>query len=214
MAKELDKCRLCRRAGVKLYLKGERCFTPKCAIVKRNYPPGAQGTKKGFRQRLTPYGVQMREKQKARFYYGISESQFRNYFEKASSKTGNTSELFLTLLEQRLDSIVYRLGLAWSRKDARQLVGHGLILVNGKKVTIPSYQVRVGDVISVKPSAAANKHFSEILPNLEKHTPPEWLTTEKSDGNVQGKVVSVPSKPGDLSAIFDMKPIIEFYSRQ
>ena len=198
---------------MKLYLKGERCFTPKCAIVKRNYPPGAQGTKKGFRQRLTPYGVQLREKQKARFYYGISESQFRNYFEKASSKTGILLNFFdapgTATGQHRVSA---RTRLVQKRRTATcwSWVNPG----ERKKVTIPSYQVRVGDVISVKPSAAANKHFSEILPNLEKHTPPEWLTTEKSDGNVQGKVVSVPSKPGDLSAIFDMKPIIEFYSRQ
>lgn len=213
MAKNLDHCRLCRRAGVKLYLKGDRCFTPKCAIVKRNYPPGVQGAKRGGRQRITPYGVQLREKQKARFYYGVSESQFRKYFDAASSKVGNTSDLFMTLLELRLDSMVYRLGWAWSRKDARQLVSHGHILVNGKKVTIPSYQVRVGDVISVKSLKAANKHFAQILPGLEKHTLPEWLTRE-SGAQLQGKVVSLPKRPEDTVAVFDMKPIIEFYSRQ
>lgn len=211
MAKNLEQCRVCRRAGTKLYLKGERCFTPKCAIVKRNYAPGVQGAKRGGRVRLTPYGIQLREKQKAKFYYGLSEKQFRNYFEKAAAKVGDTSEYMLGLLETRLDSVIYRLGWVWSRKDARQLVSHGACLVNGRKVTIPSFHVRVGDVITVHPSKEKNKHFSSILPGLEKHTVPAWLHSEK--GRFEAKVVGVPKRSQDTVAIFDMKPIIEFYSR-
>ncbi|MBI4268482.1 30S ribosomal protein S4 [Candidatus Uhrbacteria bacterium] len=212
MAKNLEQCRVCRRAGTKLYLKGDRCFTPKCAIVKRNYAPGVHGAKRGGRPaRLTPYAIQLREKQKAKFYYGISEKQFRNYFEKAAIKVGDTPEFMLSMLETRLDSVVYRLGWVWSRKDARQLVSHGAILVNGRKVTIPSFHVRVGDRITVHPSKEKNTHFTQVLPGLEKHTVPAWLHSEK--GSFGAKVVSLPKRPEDTVAIFDMKPIIEFYSR-
>lgn len=211
MAKKLDQCRVCRRAGVKLYLKGERCFTPKCAIVKRNYPPGVHGAKRGGRVRITPYGIQLKEKQKAKFYYGLSEKQFRNYFEKAAGKVGNTSEFMITMLEMRLDNVIYRLGWSWSRKDSREMVNHGSFMVNGKKVTIPSYQVKVGDVVTLKPSKAKSKHFQDLIPGLEKHVVPEWLFSEK--GSFQGKVVGVPLKFEDSVAVFDMKPIIEFYSR-
>lgn len=211
MAKNLDKCSVCRRAGVKLYLKGERCYTPKCAIVRRNYAPGVAGAKKAGRQRLTPYGIQLREKQKAKFYYGLSEKQFRNMFDKASGKIGNTADHMFHLLEMRLDSAIYRLGWVWSRKDARQMVSHGTFLVNGRRVTIPSYLLKVGDAITLRPKAKSSKHFQEILPGLEKHTPPGWLHSQKTD--FDAKVVGGAEKPEDTSAIFDMKPIIEFYSR-
>ncbi len=212
MAKKLDQCKVCRRAGVKLYLKGERCFTPKCAIVRRNYTPGVQGARKGARpKRLTPYGIQLREKQKAKFYYGLSEKQFRNTFEKATRKTGNTADHMFGLLEMRLDSVVYRLGLVWSRKDARQLVAHGAFIVNGRRVTIPSYQVKVGDIITIRSQMKASKHFQEVLPGLEKHTAPGWLYLDKAA--LEAKVVGHAEKPEDTLAVFDIKPIIEFYSR-
>ena len=152
MSKDLDhKCKQCRREGVKLFLKGEKCYGPKCPIVRRNYPPGIHGAKK-TRQRLTEYGHQLREKQKAKKIYGILERPFRNYYQKAIKQKGDTNEILGQLLEMRLDNVIYRLGLAKSRKAARQLVSHGFFLVNGKKVNIPSYQVKIKDEITIKPS--------------------------------------------------------------
>lgn len=211
MARNLDaKCRMCRRAGTKLYLKGDRCYTSKCAIVKRNYPPGVHGAKKG-KSRLTTFGAQLREKQKARIYYGIAERQFRNYFDKATRATGDTGELMLTLLERRLDNVIYRLGWCYSRTEGRQLVSHGFFTINGKAVTIPSYQVSVGDKVELKGTGKSRKHFTDLLPGLEKHQLPSWLFAEK--GNFQAKIVALPGKVEDSVSIFDMKPIVEFYSR-
>lgn len=210
MAKELDaKCRRCRRTGTKLFLKGERCFTSKCAIVKRNYPPGVHGAKQS-KPRLTTYGIQLREKQKARIFYGLSERQFRNYFEKASKKIGDTGEILLYFLEMRLDNVIIRLCWATSRKHARQLVNHGHIRVDGKKVTIPSYQTRVGQQISINPASLDDPLFQQILPKLEKVQLPGWLSSEKK--TFDGKVVGMP-KLEDCATLFDMKLIIEFYSR-
>ncbi len=140
-------CRLCRREGEKLYLKGDRCYTDKCALTKRSYAPGQHGTS---RKKLSNYGLQLREKQKAKRYYGLLESQFRKYFEMADRKTGITGENLLSILESRLDNVVFRLGFASSRKEARQLVQHGHFTINGKKVDIPSYLVSVGEVITIK----------------------------------------------------------------
>ena len=147
-------CRLCRREGMKLFLKGERCYTDKCAIEKRNFPPGQHG--KTRKQKLAGYGVQLREKQKVKRIYGVLEDQFRRYFEAADRTRGITGETLLQLLERRLDNVVYRLGLATSRPQARQLVRHGHFLVNGKKVDIPSYSLRAGDVVAVRPTSAKN----------------------------------------------------------
>lgn len=211
MARALDaKCRICRRAGTKLFLKGERCFTPKCAIVRRNYPPGVQGAKKA-RPRLTTFGIQLREKQRARQVYRISETQMENYFAKAIKKKGDTGILMQQFLEERLDNAVYRLGWARSRDEARQIVSHGYIRINEKKVSIPSYQVKVGEVVSLRPASEQNKHFTDvIMPRLEQQTLPSWLVAEK--GRFQGKVVGIP-QGDDLISPFDMKLIVEYYSR-
>src|ERR671937_2304311 len=153
MARYRDaKCRLCRREGMKLFLKGARCFTDKCAIERRNYPPGQHGLNRG---KLTPFGVQLREKQKAKRIYGVIEDQFRKYFELAEREKGVTGENLLRLLECRLDNVVHRLGFAASRRQARQLVTHGHWTVNGRRVDIPSYQVKPDDVITIKPNSAA-----------------------------------------------------------
>jgi len=210
MAKAIGpKCRMCRRAGTKLFLKGDRCFTTKCEIVKRNYPPGVQGAKVS-KPRLTPFGIQLREKQKARIFYKISEKQLQGYYQKAGKKVGNTAEIMLQLLEMRLDNVVYRLGWARSHDEARQFVGHGFIQINGKKVTIPSYQVRVGEVLTLKPGAQDKKTFKTILPRLEKNTLPVWLYAEH--GKFEAKIAAAP-KAEDTQTVFDMKLIIEFYSR-
>lgn len=203
------QCRVCRRAGVKLYLKGERCFTPKCAIVKRNYPPGVQGAKKA-KPRLTPYGLQLREKQKAKLYYGMSESQFRQYFDRATEKTGDTSVTMQQLLEMRLDNVVYRIGLAHSRKTARQLVSHGHVVVDGKKVTIPSFQVRVGSTVAVRTEQHTTPYFQNLPKLMEKYEGPTWLSADSK--KFEGKVVSLPT-PEEAAPVYDMKSIVEFYSR-
>ncbi len=203
------QCRICRRASVKLYLKGERCYTPKCAIVKRNYPPGVQGSKKS-KPRLTPYGLQLREKQKAKIYYGMSESQFRQYFETASGKTGDTGVMMQQYLEMRLDNVVYRLGLVHSRQTARELVSHGHFSVNGKKVTIPSYQVRVGDTVAVRDVKVKSAYFVNLPKVMERYQAPQWLSADSK--KLEGKVVSIPT-PEDAAPVYDMKSIVEFYSR-
>lgn len=211
MARTLDaKCRMCRRAGTKLFLKGERCFTPKCAIVKRNYPPGVQGAKRA-RPRLTSYATQLKEKQKCHHHYRISEKQMSNYFAKAVRKQGDTGLFMHQMLEQRLDNAVYRLGLARSRDEARQDVGHGFILVNGKKVSIPSYQTKVGDRITLKKGAELSKRFQDLpqMQEKEQERLPSWLIRESQ---FEGKIVGIP-QGDDLAAPFDMKLIVEFYSR-
>jgi small subunit ribosomal protein S4 len=209
MARNLkSKCARCRREGEKLFLKGERCYMAKCGAVRRPYPPGMHGPK--GKSRLTGYGTQLREKQKAKHIYGILERQFRNYFDKASKKRGDTSEFLLQLIEMRFDNTVYRLGLGKSRQQARQLVNHGLFFVNGKRVTIPAYQVEVGDIISIKPSAANKKIFQNLSQTLQKHEAPVWLSLDSA--KLEGKVVRKPTKD-DVKTQFDLKMIIEFYSR-
>ncbi|MBI2645326.1 30S ribosomal protein S4 [Candidatus Uhrbacteria bacterium] len=210
MAKAIGpKCRMCRRAGTKLFLKGDRCFTTKCEIVKRNYPPGVHGAKVA-KPRLTPFGIQLKEKQKARIFYRISEKQLQGYYVKAGRKKGNTADIMLQLLEMRLDNAVYRLGWARSHDEARQFVSHGFVYVNGKKVTIPSYQVRVGEVLTLKPGSQDRQPFQTLLSRLEKHTLPAWLYGEH--GKFETKIAATP-KPEDTQTVFDMRLIIEFYSR-
>jgi small subunit ribosomal protein S4 len=165
-------CRLCRRESLKLYLKGDRCFTPKCAIERRAYPPGQHGQ---GRKKVSEYGLQLREKQKARRIYGILENQFRRYFEKAERQPGVTGENLLRLLERRLDNVIYRLGLGSSRSEARQLVRHGHFMVNGRKVNIPSYLIRVGDVITVREKSKESPRIKELLERAGDRTPPAWL---------------------------------------
>lgn len=180
----------------------------KCGAVRRAFPPGMHGPK--GKTRLTGYGTQLREKQKAKHTYGILERQFRNYFDKASKKKGDTSEFLLQLIEMRFDNVVYRLGFGKSRQQARQLVNHGLFFVNGKKVTIPSYQVKIGDIIAIKTSAANKKIFQNLPQTLQKHEVPVWLSLDIA--KMEGKIVRKPTKE-DVKTQFDLKMIIEFYSR-
>lgn len=198
-----------RRIGERLGLKGDRCASPKCAAVRRNYPPGVHGPT--GRGRLTSFGLQLKEKQKARLIYGLAERQFANYVKHAIASKGDTGLLLGRLLEQRLDNVVYRLGLTRSRGEAREYVSHGHFLVNGKRVNIPSYQVRVGDTIEVRPKSQKSKFFQEFIsPRLAKYETPKWLTLEQ--GAWKGKVIAAP-EPDDLPPNIDRKVIIEFYSR-
>jgi len=200
-------CKMCRREGVKLFLKGDRCASPKCSVERRNYPPGAHARVTGgqFRQsRLTEYGRRLREKQKARRVYGLTERQFRNYFEKASAMVGVTGQRLLQLLEMRLDNVAYRLGYALTRPQARQLVRHGHIRVNNRKVSIPSYQVKVGSVIEIKEEA-----LNKLREKLGQYKPPAWLELAE---NLSGRVLNVPSKD-DTERLIEESLIVEYYSR-
>ncbi|MEW9122262.1 MAG: 30S ribosomal protein S4 [Thermotaleaceae bacterium] len=198
-------CRLCRREGQKLYLKGERCFTDKCAIARRGYAPGQHGQ---GRKKLSNYGLQLREKQKAKRFYGLLETQFRQYFEKADKMTGITGENLLRILETRLDNVVYRMGFASSRKEARQLVRHGHFTVNGGKVDIPSYLVSVGDVIKVKEKSISSAKFKELAEAASNV--PNWV--QVSFENLEGKVVSLPTRE-DIDIPIAEHLIVELYSR-
>jgi len=201
-------CRLCRREGVKLYLKGDRCYSPKCAIERRPYAPGQHGQRRA--RRPSDYAVRLREKQKMRRIYGISEKQFRNLFEEASKRKGVTGTVFLRLLESRLDNVVYRLGIATSRKQARQLVRHGHIAVNDRKVTVPSYRVRPGDVVAV---TEAGKKIGAIQANIEaakgRNTGP-WL--EFDPEKMAGRFLRLPERE-DLALPVNEQLVIEYYSR-
>ncbi|MDR5659524.1 30S ribosomal protein S4 [Serpentinicella sp. ANB-PHB4] len=199
-------CRLCRREGLKLYLKGERCYTDKCAVTKRNYAPGQHGTN---RKKLSNYGMQLREKQKAKRFYGVLESQFRKYFEIADKQAGITGDNLLRILESRLDNVVYRLGFASSRPEARQLVVHGHFTVNGKKVDIPSYLVSVGDVIAVSEKSKASNKFKE-LSEAAKGTVPQWVSSDSE--KLEGKVVSLATRE-DIDLPIAENLIIELYSK-
>ena len=208
MAKYTDaSCRLCRREGIKLYLKGERCYTDKCAIAKRQYAPGQHGQR---RKKPSEYGLQLREKQKAKRIYGILEKQFRNYFELAERKRGITGENLLQILESRLDNTVYRMGLATSRKEGRQLVLHEHFTVNGKKVNIPSYLVSEGEVIAVKEGSKKSEKFKEILEATAGRIAPEWLEVDSE--NMIGKVVALPTKE-DIDIPIEDHLIVELYSK-
>ncbi|MHB9095540.1 MAG: 30S ribosomal protein S4 [Eubacteriales bacterium] len=200
-------CRLCRREGAKLYLKGDRCYTAKCGIDRRGYAPGQHGQ---GRKKQSEYGVQLREKQKARRIYGILETQFRNYFEKAENQKGVTGENLLRLLERRLDNVVYRLGFAGSRVEARQLVRHGHFTVNGKKVNIPSFLTKVGDIVEVAEKSRDNNRIKELADQAARKTPPAWL--EVSADQFAGKVVAVPSRE-EIDVPIVEHLIVELYSR-
>jgi len=209
MGRNLDpKCKQCRREGTKLFLKGERCFSPKCAMIKRNYPPGLHGVKR--QRRPSGYGLQLREKQKAKRAYRLLEKQFRNYYEKAATKKGDTGEILLQLLETRLDNVVFRSGLAKSRDQARQLISHGFFSVKGKPVNIPSYQVKVNEQIEVKENKSGKKYFEEIKKGLAKVQIPKWLHLDKEKLTV--KIVNLPMDD-DLPKDIDPYLIVEFYSR-
>ncbi len=199
-------CRLCRREGVKLYLKGDRCYSDKCSIGRRNYAPGQHGQNK---KKLTNHGVQLREKQKVRKYYGVLEGQFAEYFNIASKMPGKTGDNLLSVLELRLDNVVYRLGFAASRAEARQLVVHGHFNVNGKKADIPSMILKVGDVISVKDSSKSSAKFKSIVEN-HKVTVAQWLQVEPD--NFTGKIIAIPTK-ADIELPIEEHLIVEWYSK-
>ena len=198
-------CRLCRREGMKLFLKGDRCYTDKCAFARRSYAPGQHGADK---KKISGYGVQLREKQKAKRIYGVLESQFRTYYEKAERLKGITGENLLKLLELRLDNVVYRLGYGASRNEARQLVTHGHFLVNGKKVDIASYKVSVNDVITVSEKSRGSEKFKTFAENPK--TLPKWL--EANVENYEGKVVAEPTRE-DIDVPVNETLIVELYSK-
>ena len=202
-----EQCRICRREGQKLFLKGSRCYSDKCSIARRNYAPGQHGQK---RAKLSEYGTQLREKQKTRMYYGVGEKQFRKYFEMASNKKGVTGEELLTILESRLDNVVYRLGFASSRAQARQFVNHAQFDVNGKKCSIPSYLVKPGDVISVREIKKDNVAIKANVEENASRPTPDWL--ERDFDNLSGKVVRLASRE-DIDLPIEEHLIVEFYSK-
>ncbi|MBQ7097560.1 MAG: 30S ribosomal protein S4 [Clostridia bacterium] len=200
-------CRICRREGTKLFLKGDRCFTDKCAVARRAYAPGQHGQ---GRRKLSEYGTQLREKQKVRRAYGILEGQFAHYFEMANKMSGVTGENLLSLIERRLDNVVYRLGLAVSRPEARQLVSHAHFLVNGKKVNIPSYLVKVGDVITVCETSRSSAKFDAVVASTESRIVPKWLDMNKD--TLEGKVVAFADRE-DIDLPIEEHLIVEYYSK-
>ena len=209
MARNLDpKCRQCRREGEKLFLKAEKCFTDKCAIEKRNFPPGQHGQRRN--SRLSDYGVQLREKQKVRRIYGVLEAQFRSYYATADRQKGITGENLLQLLECRLDNVAFRMGIGGSRTESRQIVRHNSILVNGKRVNIPSYQVKAGDVVSVTEASKAQLRIKAALEAAEQRGFPEWLEV-----NVKAFTGTFKSKPQreDLPATINESLVVELYSK-
>jgi len=200
-------CRLCRREGSKLFLKGERCYTDKCAIERRNYPPGQHGQ---ARSKFSEYAVQLREKQKVKRMYGLLEDQFRRYFELAERQKGITGENLLLLLEQRLDNMVYRMGFATSRAEARQLVRHGHMRVDGKKVDIPSYRLKPGQVVSIRERSRTVARIVEALEQAERRGIPDWLEIQKE--SFSGRVKALPTR-ADLTMPINEKLVVELYSK-
>jgi small subunit ribosomal protein S4 len=203
-------CKLCRREEQKLFLKGERCLGPKCAIERRNYPPGEHGKQATFRRKVSDYGRQLREKQKARRIYGVMEKQFRRYFREATRRKGLTGTTLLVILESRLDNVVYRLGFADSRAQARQLVRHGHFDVNGRRTNIPSYDVRPGDVITVRQASRGNQYFKDRSQIIESTRAPEWLRLDLA--GMSGSMVVEPSR-NDIEIPLNEQLIVEYYSR-
>jgi small subunit ribosomal protein S4 len=203
-------CKLCRREGEKLFLKGERCMSPKCALERRPYPPGVHGRQSQFRRKVSDYGLQLREKQKARRVYGVLERQFRRYFREAERRRGLTGSNLLSILESRLDNVVYRLGFAASRAQARQLVRHGHFEVNGRKMNIPSYLVKPNDMVAVRPGSRPSMHFKEIALDLEHRAVPDWLS--RDDVTLSGRVLALPGR-GDIDVTINEHLIVEYYSR-
>jgi len=200
-------CRLCRREGMKLFLKGERCFKEKCAVERRAYAPGEHGKR---RNKLQPNGMQLREKQRVRRVYGVLEQQFRRYFAEASRQKGVTGENLLRLLEQRLDNVVYALGFAGSRAQARQLVRHGHVRINGRRVDIPSFQVKVGMEVSLKEKMRTNAQVLDALDTAQGRGVPPWLELDAE--NFRGKVLALPARE-DIRLPIQEQLIVELYSR-
>jgi small subunit ribosomal protein S4 len=203
-------CKLCRREGQKLFLKGDRCFSPKCAVEKRNYPPGMHGNRAQFRRKESDYGLQLREKQRAKRIYGVLERQFRRYFQEALRSKGLTGVTLLIMLERRLDNVVFRLGLADSRAQARQLVRHGHFLVNGKRTNVPSLLVKPGDVISVQERSRRTTYFKEIIERLGERVVPEWLSFDAE--MLAARVVALPTRD-QIDVSLKEQLIVEYYSR-
>ncbi len=200
-------CRLCRREGMQLYLKGDRCYTDKCAIDRRHYPPGQHGQR---RSKVSDYGTQLREKQKVRRIYGVLEKQFSSYFEKAERQKGVTGTNLLVLLERRLDNVVYRLGFANSRSQARQLVRHNLILINGNRVNLPSYLVRKGDVVQSTEKGRALPMIKDAMEAVARRGTPAWLEFNKDEA--KGRVIMFPSRE-DITMPIQEHLIVELYSK-
>jgi small subunit ribosomal protein S4 len=208
MARYTDAvCRLCRRQGMKLFLKGDKCFTPKCPVERRAYGPGEHGQR---RRKVSEYGVQLKEKQKIRDIYGVLESQFRRTFEEAERRPGITGENLLQLLETRLDNVVYRMGWASSRSQARQLVRHGHFKLKGRKTNIPSAQVKPGDAVSVREESRDTEYFQTVIPSMAKKTIPNWLSLD-ADG-YSGRLISAPSRE-EIDTNVSEQLVVEFYSR-
>ncbi|MGM0574963.1 MAG: 30S ribosomal protein S4 [Myxococcota bacterium] len=200
-------CRLCRREGLKLFLKGDRCYTEKCAIERRAYPPGQHGLR---HRKISDYGHQLREKQKVRRMYGLLEKQFRRYYEIADRKKGVTGSNLIRLLEMRLDNVVFRLGFAVNRGEARQLVRHNLVRLNGHKANVPSLQVKVGDVIEVKDKAGKQLRVQAALESVDRRSVPQWLELDRK--NVKGTVTAAPERE-DVTMPIEEHLIVELYSK-
>ena len=208
MARYTDSvCRQCRREGAKLFLKGDRCFSAKCAVVKRPTPPGQHGVS---RKKQSQYGLQLREKQKARRYYGVLESQFHKYYEMAAARKGVTGDNLLSILETRLDNVIYRLGFAMSRPEARQLVRHGHFTINGHRVDIPSYLVKPGEVIALKETSRSKDKFKASLEANGSRPAPKWLDFDQN--NLVAKVVALPARE-DVDLPIEEHLIVELYSK-
>jgi len=203
-----SKCRLCRREGMKLFLKASRCFSDKCAMERRGYAPGEHG--KGRRAKETNYGLQLREKQKARRIYGLLERQFRHYFSKASDAKGVTGEVLLQMLERRLDNVLFRLSFAGNRATARQLVRHGHVLVNGRKVDIPSFLVKVGDEVSIREKSKALLMIQNAIDSRKGQTAPEWLDINSDQKS--GRILSIPTRDS-IPVPVNEQLIVELYSK-
>jgi small subunit ribosomal protein S4 len=205
-------CKLCRREGEKLFLKGSRCLTPKCSFERRSYPPGEHGRDNQFRRgRASDYLLQLREKQKARRIYGVLERQFNRYFRRATQRVGLTGTNLLVILETRLDNVVYRLGWADSRAQARQLVQHGHVTINGRKTGVPSALVSAGDVVAIRPESMRKSYFKVLRENLDDRQVPRWLNLDVR--NVSAKVVNLPARD-DIDVSINEQLVVEYYSRR
>lgn len=201
------RCKKCRRAGEKLFLKGARCFSQKCAMVRNPNPPGVHG--KSYRGISSEYGIQLKEKQKAKRIYGLNDRQLKKYFNEAAKKKSNIENFLLQILEKRLDNVVYRLGFAPSHSVARQAVSHGHFLVNNKRVKIPSYEIKVGDTITISPRLLDSALYKDLKIALKKYEPPAWLTLDKE--KLVGKVIAAPSRESIESSL-NMNLLVEYYS--
>jgi small subunit ribosomal protein S4 len=200
-------CRLCRRQGVKLFLKGDKCFGPKCPVERRNYAPGEHGQR---RRKISDYGIQLKEKQKIKDIYGVLERQFRKTFEQAERRPGITGENLLQILEMRLDNIVYRFGWASSRPQARQLVRHGHFKLNGRKTDIPSAQVKPGDTVSIREESRDSEYFQTVVPTMAKKTIPKWLSLDPE--GFSGRAITVPTRE-EIDTNVSEQLVVEYYSR-